>query len=106
MTKVPSKMYLIEGADVLGSSAMFAEAIHSCADTLNQCILLFGKLKSSKKADDDHPYGYSSLQNVTALISGCAVFCLGSGLSYYHGIRLDDYPTGYCDFPFYILVTA
>lgn len=83
-----------------GSSAMFAEAIHSCADTLNQCILLFGKLKSSKKADDEHPYGYSSLQNVTALISGCAVFCLGSGLSYYHGITMFLHPAPVTNFSF------
>ena len=70
-----------------GSSAMFAEAVHSVADTLNQCILLFGKLHSLRRADQEHPYGYRNLQNVTALISGCGVFCIGSGLSFYHGIR-------------------
>lgn len=31
-------------------------------------------------------YGFASAQYVSSLISGVAIFCVGAGLSYYHGI--------------------
>ena len=70
-----------------GSHSMFSEAIHSLADTLNQMILAYGIHKSNKNPTKDHPYGYSNAQYVTALISGVGIFCLGAGLSVYHGIH-------------------
>jgi len=69
-----------------GSHSMFSEAIHSLADTLNQVILAYGIHKSTSIPTKDHPYGYSNVQYVTALISGVGIFCLGAGLSVYHGI--------------------
>ena len=66
---------------------MFSEAIHSLADALNQMILAYGIHKSNKNPTKDHPYGYSNAQYVTALISGVGIFCLGAGLSVYHGIH-------------------
>lgn len=69
-----------------GSHSMFSEAIHSLADTLNQVILAYGIHKSNSTPTKDHPYGYSNIQYVTALISGVGIFCLGAGLSVYHGI--------------------
>ena len=69
-----------------GSHAMFSEAIHSAADTCNQLILAYGINKSVKKPNEDHPYGYSNMQYVSSLISGVGIFCVGAGLSVYHGI--------------------
>jgi len=69
-----------------GSHSMFSEAIHSLADTMNQVILAYGIHKSTSTPTKDHPYGYSNIQYVTALISGVGIFCLGAGLSVYHGI--------------------
>ncbi|XP_071511620.1 proton-coupled zinc antiporter SLC30A9, mitochondrial-like [Diadema antillarum] len=69
-----------------GSSSMFSEAIHSAADVCNQCILFLGIRQSIKKPSRDHPYGYSNLRYVSSLISGVGVFCVGAGLSFYHGI--------------------
>lgn len=65
---------------------MFAESIHSLADTLNQLILAYGIHKSTQTADSDHPYGYSNMKYVSSLISGVGIFCVGTGLSFYHGI--------------------
>jgi len=31
-------------------------------------------------------YGWASFPNVSSLISGVGIFCVGAGLSYYHGI--------------------
>ncbi|TMW51134.1 hypothetical protein DOY81_003750, partial [Sarcophaga bullata] len=69
-----------------GSHSMFAEAIHSLADTINQCILAYGIHKSTQMADSDHPYGYTNMKYVSSLISGVGIFCVGTGLSFYHGI--------------------
>lgn len=70
---------------VTGSHAMFSEAIHSAADTANQLILVYGLRKSAKMADEKHPYGYSNMPYVSSLISGVGIFCMGAGLSIYHG---------------------
>ncbi|XP_073997153.1 solute carrier family 30 member 9 isoform X6 [Rhodnius prolixus] len=69
-----------------GSHSMFSESIHSLADTINQLILAFGIHKSVQRADSDHPYGYSNMKYVASLISGVGIFCVGAGLSVYHGI--------------------
>lgn len=69
-----------------GSHSMFAEAIHSLADTINQVILAYGIHKSTQRANLDHPYGYANMRHVASLISGVGIFCVGAGLSFYHGI--------------------
>lgn len=69
-----------------GSHSMFAECIHSLADTINQLILAFGIHKSTQIADPNHPYGYTNMRYVSSLISGVGIFCVGTGLSFYHGI--------------------
>ncbi|XP_071087873.1 proton-coupled zinc antiporter SLC30A9, mitochondrial-like [Haliotis cracherodii] len=70
-----------------GSHSMFSEVIHSVADTVNQVILAFGLYHSMQKPDSDHPYGFVNLRHISSLISGVGIFCLGSGLSCYHGIQ-------------------
>ena len=69
-----------------GSHSMFAECIHSLADTINQLILAYGIHKSTQIADPNHPYGYTNMRYVSSLISGVGIFCVGTGLSFYHGI--------------------
>ncbi|XP_050543587.1 zinc transporter 9 [Daktulosphaira vitifoliae] len=69
-----------------GSHSMFSECVHSMADTINQIILAFGIYKSVQIADSYHPYGYSNMKYVASLISGVGIFCIGSGLSIYHGV--------------------
>ncbi|KAF4524157.1 hypothetical protein B566_EDAN010612 [Ephemera danica] len=76
-----------------GSHSLFAECIHSLADTVNQLILCFGIHKSVQRADSDHPYGYSNMRYVASLISGVGIFCLGTGLSIYHGVTGLLHPT-------------
>jgi zinc transporter 9 len=51
-----------------------------------QIILAYGIKKSTEQATDEHPYGYSNMQYVSSLISGVGIFCMGAGLSIYHGI--------------------
>ncbi|XP_037297204.1 zinc transporter 9 [Manduca sexta] len=77
-----------------GSHSLFSECIHSLADTVNQLILAYGIHKSVQMADADHPYGYTNMRYVSSLISGVGIFCVGSGLSFYHGVTgiLDPQP--------------
>lgn len=86
-----------------GSHSMFSECIHSLADTVNQLILAYGIHKSIQIADSYHPYGYSNMKYVASLISGVGIFCVGTGLSFYHGISgllnphpIEDFFWAYC----------
>jgi divalent metal cation (Fe/Co/Zn/Cd) transporter len=45
-------------AILTGSTAMFAETLHSISDTFNQVLLLFGIKTSTKAATEQHPFGY------------------------------------------------
>ncbi|XP_053680622.1 zinc transporter 9 [Anopheles nili] len=88
-----------------GSHSMFAETIHSLADTINQLILAYGIHKSTQIADSDHPYGYTNMKYVSSLISGVGIFCVGTGLSFYHGIMglVDPHPIDDFYWAFFIL---
>lgn len=70
-----------------GSHSLFAEAIHSLADTANQLILAVGIRKSIQRPTADHPYGYHPMRYIAPLISGVGIFCVGCGLSIYHGVE-------------------
>lgn len=69
-----------------GSSAMFSEAIHSFADTLNQLLLLIGIVRSRKKPNREFGYGYGNERFFWALISACGIFFIGAGITIYHGV--------------------
>ncbi|KAI6239071.1 Zinc transporter 9 domain protein [Aphelenchoides fujianensis] len=73
-------------AYLTGSKSLFAEAIHSTMDTVNQLILLLGIRYSARNPDPNYPYGYGNMRYVTSLISGCGILSFGCGLSMYHGI--------------------
>ncbi len=70
-----------------GSASMFAESIHSIADTLNQSLLLIGIHRSKKPADTVHGYGYGIERFFWSLISACGVLFIGSGIAIYHSIH-------------------
>lgn len=78
---------------VSGSSAMFSESIHGFADTANQFFLLIGLQRSKKLPDEEFVYGYGNERFFWALISACAIFFLGSGITIYKGINSLLHPT-------------
>lgn len=70
-----------------GSASMFAESIHSLADTLNQSLLLIGLKRSRKPADKQRGYGYGIERFFWSLISACGILFIGSGITIYHSVE-------------------
>lgn len=69
------------------SASMFAESIHSFADTLNQSLLLVGLQRSKKPADTERGYGYGTERFFWSLISACGILFVGAGVTIYHSIE-------------------
>lgn len=69
-----------------GSASMFAESIHSLADTLNQSLLLIGLNRSKRPADSNRGYGYGIERFFWSLVSACGIFFIGAGITIYHSI--------------------
>lgn len=74
-------------AVVTGSASMFAESVHSFADTLNQSLLLVGIRRSKKPADNLRGYGYGIERFFWSLISACGILFIGAGVTVYHSIE-------------------
>jgi zinc transporter 9 len=69
-----------------GSASMFAESVHSFADTLNQSLLMIGLKRSRKPADHTHGYGHGIERFFWSLISACGILFIGAGVTVYHSI--------------------
>jgi cation diffusion facilitator family transporter len=74
-------------AAVSGSASMFAEAIHSVADSGNQVLLLVGGRKSRKEATQSHPFGYGRQRYIYAFMVSIVLFSVGGLFSVYEGIK-------------------
>ena len=80
-------MAKLVGGLISGSTAMFAEAAHSFADTLNQVFLLAALKRSKKPADVRHPFGYGMERYFWSLLAAVGIFVLGAGYSIFEGIQ-------------------
>lgn len=91
-----------------GSSAMLSEAIHSCVDSGNQLLLLFGLNKAKKPADEQFPFGYGKELYFWSFVVALIIFALGSGISIYEGIHavMDPKPVGDPTLSYWVLGLA
>ena len=72
---------------VTGSSAMFAEAIHSLVDTGNQGLLLFGLRQAKRPASPEHPFGHGKDLYFYAFMVAIIIFGAGAGFAAFEGIE-------------------
>ncbi|HEU4976154.1 MAG TPA: cation diffusion facilitator family transporter [Baekduia sp.] len=75
------------GGVMSGSSALLAEAAHSVADTANEGFLLTSLSRSSREADDAHPFGYGQERFLWAFVAAIGIFVAGAGFSLYQGLE-------------------
>ena len=56
-----------------GSLSIISEAIHSLSDFFASVLTLFSVVKSSKPADNDHPYGHGKYEDMAGFIEGILI---------------------------------
>lgn len=79
-------------AAVSGSASMFAEAIHSMADSGNQVLLLVGGRRSRREASDSHPFGYGRSRYIYAFVVSIVLFSIGGLFSINEGLAKLQHP--------------
>ena len=72
-------------AILTGSTAMFAETLHSISDTFNQVLLLFGIKTSTKALTEQHPFGYGKEQFFWSFVVATMLFGISGILSLQQG---------------------
>jgi cation diffusion facilitator family transporter len=81
-------------AALTGSAALWAETLHSVADTGNEVLLFIGVHRSGRPADGQHPFGYGQERWFWAFLAALGIFVVGGVLSILEGVRsfLDPEP--------------
>lgn len=75
-----------------GSASMFAEGIHSVADSGNQILLLVGGKRSKRAATAEHPFGYGRSRYIYAFMVSIVLFAIGGLFSINEGIQKLSHP--------------
>ena len=67
-----SMLKIITGV-LSGSLSIISEAIHSLSDLFASILTFFSVMKSSKPADNDHPYGHGKYEDLAGFIEGILI---------------------------------
>ncbi len=80
-------------AVLTGSVALFAETVHSLADTGNQLVLLKGLRRAGRRADVRHPLGYGAELFYWSLLAALGILVVGGVLSVWEGAQRLIHPS-------------
>jgi cation diffusion facilitator family transporter len=72
---------------ITGSTALFAEAIHSTADSVNEVLLGLSLRHARRPADVEHPFGHGGVRFLWAFMAAICSFLIGGCLSIGLAIR-------------------
>ena len=61
-----------------GAASMLAESVHSLADTGNQGLLLLGRRRALRPADEQHPFGHARERYFWAFVVAVILFTVGA----------------------------
>ena len=79
-------------AAVSGSASMFAEGIHSVADSGNQVLLIIGGKRAKRQATAAHPFGYGRSRYIYAFMVSIVLFSIGGLFSIIEGWNKLSHP--------------
>jgi cation diffusion facilitator family transporter len=79
-------------AGVSGSASMFAEGIHSVADSGNQVLLIIGGRRAKRQATKTHPFGYGRSRYIYAFMVSIVLFSIGGLFSLLEGWEKLNHP--------------
>jgi len=79
-------------AAVSGSASMFAEGIHSVADSGNQVLLIIGGKRAKRQATSTHPFGYGRSRYIYAFMVSIVLFSIGGLFSILEGWNKLSHP--------------
>ncbi len=75
------------GFAITGAASMLAEAVHSCADSGNQALLLWGSAAARRKPSASHPFGYGRERYFWSFVVALVIFSMGSLFAIYEGLQ-------------------
>jgi len=75
-----------------GSASMFAEGIHSVADSGNQILLIVGGKRAKRAATAAHPFGYGRSRYIYAFMVSIVLFAVGGLFSIMEGLNKLQHP--------------
>jgi cation diffusion facilitator family transporter len=75
-----------------GSASMFAEGIHSLADSGNQILLIIGGKRAKRDATAMHPFGYGRSRYIYAFMVSIVLFSIGGLFSILEGWNKLSHP--------------
>jgi cation diffusion facilitator family transporter len=77
---------------VTGSASLFAETLHSAADSCNELLLLFGQRRAGRGRTPEHPFGFGRERYLYGFIVAVMLFSVGGLLSGYEGVQKIIHP--------------